>query len=317
MSVQVDILLATFNGDAYLSAQLDSILLQTYPHWHLYIRDDGSSDKTTDIIAHYTGQYPDKITYLGSGHNGRGAKGNFSLLMEAATSSYIAFSDQDDIWMTDKIAVSLSALRELENNQPEIPCMIFTDLSLINADGKELAISLWKHESINPRHTALSRLLVQNVPYGCASIINRSLLLLATPVEDRAMLHDHWIALLAAASGRVGYIQQPTIYHRIHTHNASRAANPIQREREISLKAIAGGKNFKNYFSLLQMQAAAVLGRINERGIGAKANDCNQRVLMDFVHIQENYWWKRKILMIRNRYFKQSWQQTIKWIVRL
>ena len=200
---QVDILLATYNGERFLRTQLGSIFEQTYSHWHLYIRDDGSSDGTTAIIEEYLALHPGKITYLGSTNNGKGAKGNFSLLMQHSTAPYITFSDQDDEWLPDKIALTLSALRQTEAEQPETPCMVFSDLEMMDDNGEVFTRSLWQHDRLDPAKTSLSRLLVQNVPYGCAAMVNRSLLALATPVDDRALLHDHWMALLAAAAAEV------------------------------------------------------------------------------------------------------------------
>lgn len=312
-ALQVDILLATYNGEHYLHRQLDSLFSQTYPNWHLYIRDDGSADGTVAIIGEYAGKYPGQITFLGSENNGRGAMGNFSLLMEKSKAPYIAFCDQDDEWLPEKIALSVSALKELENGRPEIPCFVFSDLEMIDEVGKVIAPSLWQHDGLDPRKIALSQLLVQNVPYGCAALVNRSLLTLATPVDDRALLHDHWMALLAAAAGRMAHIPQPAIRHRIHTANASRAENPIEKQREMSMAALATGKNFHAYFAMLQQQAAAVDERLIERSISYAQRD----VLVDFAHLRDKNKLLRMWLMLRHGYFKQSRLQTLKWIFRI
>jgi glycosyltransferase involved in cell wall biosynthesis len=310
---QVDILLATYNGERFLSRQLDSLFSQTYPNWHLYIRDDGSTDGTVAIIGKYAGKYPGQITFLGSENNGRGAMGNFSLLMGKSKAPYIAFCDQDDEWLPEKLAQSVSTLQELEHGRPEIPCFVFSDLEMIDDTGKVFAPSLWKHDGLDPRKISLSRLLVQNVPYGCAAMVNRSLLTLATPVDERALLHDHWMALLAAAAGKMAHIPQATIRHRIHTANASRTENPIEKQREKSMAALATGKNFYAYFALLQQQAVAVDERLNEHGIS-----CAQRNgLVDFAHLRDKNKLLRMWLMLRHGYFKQSRLQTLKWMIRI
>lgn len=310
---QVDILLATYNGGRYLRPQLDSLFAQTYPHWHLYVRDDGSGDDTLAIIGEYAGKYPDKVTLLGSGNNGLGARGNFSLLMEKSTAPYIAFCDQDDEWLPEKVALFVSAMQQLENGQPDIPCMVFSDLEMMDGEGQVFAASLWKHDGLDPRKVQLPRLLVQNVPYGCAAMVNRCLLRLATPVDARALLHDHWLALLAAAAGKLAHLPRATMRYRVHGYNASREENPVEKQRDRSMAAKASGKNFFSYLALLQQQAEAVWERLEGRHMAM----ANPEVLKDFIHLRDRNKLQRMWRMLRNGYFKQSPLQTLKWLIRI
>ena len=107
----IDILLSTYNGEAFLKEQLDSILNQTYKDFKLIIRDDGSSDSTVDIIMDYVRTYPSEIIYINNGDAGRNNGGNenekwhlgfnlsYNELLKYSTSGYIMFSDQDDVWL--------------------------------------------------------------------------------------------------------------------------------------------------------------------------------------------------------------------------
>src|SRR2546423_15580504 len=99
---KVDILLATYNGEQFVAEQIDSILQQTYKDIHLFIRDDGSQDSTKAIIQSKQKQYPHKITIIPN-HSRLGVVGNFSTLLEFSESFYVMFSDQDDVWLSNKV----------------------------------------------------------------------------------------------------------------------------------------------------------------------------------------------------------------------
>lgn len=310
--MSVDILLATYNGEAFLSRQLDSIAGQTYGAWHLLVRDDGSTDNTIRIIKEFQSKHSNRVTLLEDELGSLGATGNFSALMEASTASYIAFCDQDDIWLPEKVDVMMKRMKLVEQS-PSLPVFLFSDLSMIDDSGALLAESLWQAENLHPERVKLNQLLVQNVPYGCASMINRALLELAVPVADEALLHDHWTVLLASSCGFVDYISTPTIRHRIHDSNASRGNNPIRKAREQSVQAILKNRNFDRYFSQLQDQAAAVKERLLQQNYSGEALD----VLTDFINLRDRGLIARKYLMIKRQYFKHSKLQSLKWLLRI
>jgi glycosyltransferase involved in cell wall biosynthesis len=85
----IDILLATYNGEAYLRQQIDSILAQTFQKWHLIIRDDGSCDNTRNICTEYVERYPDRIQMLEDNLGNLGIHKNFETLLKSATNEYI------------------------------------------------------------------------------------------------------------------------------------------------------------------------------------------------------------------------------------
>ena len=100
---QVDILLATYNGERFLDEQMHSLLSQSYTEWHLIIRDDGSTDNTLAIIQRYKKQYPNKITILEDNLANLGACRNFGRILEQSDADYAMFCDQDDVWLPKKI----------------------------------------------------------------------------------------------------------------------------------------------------------------------------------------------------------------------
>jgi glycosyltransferase involved in cell wall biosynthesis len=219
---KVAILLATYNGEKFLAQQLDSLLSQSFTDFTVLVRDDGSTDETLDVIERYRQQFPEKFQVINEHKQNFGPAQNFGVLLQYTTADYIFFCDQDDIWVRDKVALSLEKIRQLEHNQTAVPCMVYSDMKSIDEHGAIMAESVWKQLELNPRFFTLNRLLVQNIPHGCTMVINKAMQQLALPVPKEAILHDHWIALLAAACGKHAAIDKPLVLLRNHMHNVTR-----------------------------------------------------------------------------------------------
>jgi len=221
MNRSVDILLASYQGEKYLTEQIKSILNQSHKDLRLIIRDDGSTDQTRGLIESICKQKPSKVILLPDDSN-LGIKGNFSALMQHAQADYIMFSDQDDVWYADKVEKTLAKMYEMESeHSQECPILIHTDLTVADSHLEVIDPSFWKHSGLRPRHcSSFHRLLVQNVVTGCTMMINKPLLTLAAPIPQEAVVHDWWIGLVAAAFGKIGRVEQPTMLYRQHHNNA-------------------------------------------------------------------------------------------------
>lgn len=217
--IPVTILMATFNGGSYLVEQLESILQQTHENWKLVIRDDHSTDDTLKIIKTYSEKDP-RICNIDYGTAGGSACKNFAELVSWAlkhTNSYILFSDQDDIWKSDKIEQSLKAVLQLENEYgKELPVLCYTRFQFINADGEQLPQKLSLPGSLE-----LRVLLNENHAWGCTMILNQAALKTISPVPFDAVNHDYWIALVITALGKTRLIPEELILYRQHAANVS------------------------------------------------------------------------------------------------
>ena len=219
MNEPVDILLATYQGARYLDDQLKSILAQTYSQFHLWIRDDGSNDGTQEILQKWKQLYHDKITIVPTAER-LGIKKNFSELMKHSRASYIMFADQDDIWLPFKVEACLNRLKTMERQYgSHLALVVHTDLKVVDQDLKEISPSFWHYSKLRPDLISLNRLLPQNVLTGCTMFMNRALVDLAGPIPEAAIMHDWWIALVAACFGHIGVLNQPTILYRQHSTN--------------------------------------------------------------------------------------------------
>lgn len=214
----VTVLLAVFSGEKYLREQIESILNQTVNDIKIVIRDDGSTDSSPEIIGEYAQKYPEKI-FVFSGAPTGGAAANFGEMLKAVDDDYIMFSDQDDVWFPDKVRKTLDLMLKTENGDNDIPVLVHTDLVVTDSRLKVISDSFFDYQRIFPEGLSLNRLLVQNYVTGCTVMINRALKNRALPIPKGAAMHDWWLALSAAAFGRIATVKEQTIYYRQHGSN--------------------------------------------------------------------------------------------------
>lgn len=227
----VTIIMAVYNGECYIREQLESIKQQTYHKWKLIIRDDGSTDKTVDIIKAFQQETEQEVVLYENYPSSGSAKENFFRLLEDADDSYIMFCDQDDIWKEDKILHTLSCMKELEEN-PAIPVLVHSDLAVIDGRGAVKADSFFEYQNLS-KTMELPQLLVQNFVTGCTMMINRSLqkYMLEADSHEKIIMHDYWAALYAAVYGKIGFLPESTMYYRQHENNSvgAKASNSLVR----------------------------------------------------------------------------------------
>lgn len=217
----VEILMATYNGEKYLKEQLDSILSQTCSDWHLTIADDCSTDNTVAILKEYAYKYPEKITYHVNKTASGSAKNNFYGLLMNVDADYVMLSDQDDFWLENKIELTLNKMKESEAKYGSgFPLLVHSDLRVVDEKLQTLNVSFYDMERINPRLNRLNNILVTNVVAGCTMMANRSLLNRFIQLPKNSTMHDHWFALIAAAFGKIIFIEKATILYRQHASNS-------------------------------------------------------------------------------------------------
>lgn len=220
----IDILLSTYNGGLYLKEQLDSLLSQIYKNWSLIVRDDGSSDNTVEIIKEHCKKYPERITFIEDNMH-LGACRSFIRLLEGSSADYVMFCDQDDVWLSDKIDITLKAMQEIESEHGDIPILVHTDLKVVDQEKNLISESFWRYQHLDPHLKSLNTLLVLNNVTGCTMMINSKLKKLVASVPEGAILHDWWIALVASAFGKIEYVSVPTMLYRQHGKNEAGAVS--------------------------------------------------------------------------------------------
>ena len=220
-SFDISVLLATYNGDHYVAELLDSLIAQTMPCFSIIISDGGSQDRTVEILERFCNRFPDRITILPHAEGRLDVRSNFNRLIDAARSPYILFCDQDDFWLSSKIEITMARMKLLEQEfGRSVPLMVHTDLSVTDAHLRVIDRSFVAGSGIIPKENDILSLLFRNVATGCTMAVNRPLYLLASPVPTAAVMHDHWLASVAAAAGHIGYVEDSTVLYRQHDGNA-------------------------------------------------------------------------------------------------
>lgn len=223
---EITVLLATYNGSKYVRQMIDSVLAQDYQDFHLVLSDDGSKDDTAAILEEYAQANPQKITHYRSGQRFGNAQNHFMhLLQQFHATPYVMFCDQDDFWHADKMGKTLQKMQEIEKDG--LPAMVHTDLQVVDGELKQMDPSFMHFSKLKGDRLALNRLLVQNVVTGCTMMLNKPLAELACSrmPEGKILMHDWYLALIAAAMGNAGYLPEPTIDYRQHGNNVVGAKN--------------------------------------------------------------------------------------------
>lgn len=219
----IDILLATYNGEKFISEQLDSIVHQTYKDWNLIIQDDGSTDDTVEILKNYQKKYPKKINIFVNKKNTGSCVKNFLSLAKKSQSNYIMFCDQDDVWIPNKIELTLNEMLKLEKQSiiENEPILIHTDLTVVDEKLNLLSDSLFKYQKMNFKKDKLNNILVQNIVTGCTIMCNKNLIELFNLINnsDGIIMYDWCLGLLASAFGKIGFVNKSTIFYRQHQGN--------------------------------------------------------------------------------------------------
>lgn len=261
----IAIAMATFNGEKYLAAQIESILSQSYSDWVLFIHDDGSSDNTIAIIEQYAVKYPKKIisiedNTLFSSHGG--AMSNFFGILEWIRKNDPAFSyfmlcDQDDWWLPNKIAEEVKAIKRIEESGA-IPAVVHSDVMITDESLTILSDSFYTYAGLEPTKSNLSSLVMDNVFIGCTMLWNKKLNDILDFFPEHALMHDWWIGLSSAVVGKVGYICCPLMYYRQHGNNTVGAKEKAYSAAYFSSKLRTIQQLRANYLACFQ-QAGCVL----------------------------------------------------------
>ena len=300
-NIKVDILLSTYNGEKYLNELLSSLELQTHNNWFLYVRDDGSTDKTVKILKEFIKKYPSKTLFI-PGEN-IGVIKSFENLLQNSKSEYILLCDQDDIWLENKISVMLEKIISLETEK-KLPALVFSDMIIIDENSNFKENSFWKFHGINPTHTNLNRLLLQNVVTGCASIINKNLFNKIKTFPDNAIIHDWWIALCATVAGKIDFVSQPTLKYRMHGSNQI-GANSINFKRVTSENLKSISERVKNIYKNTSLQAKDLLTFAENNNI--KIED----IINDYLNLKNTSYFKRLLIFRKRQFYFSSKIRTL------
>ena len=217
MKEQIDILLATYNGEKYLKQQIDSILNQTYQNIRLIISDDGSNDKTREILKQYEQKEERVIVY--EQNENLGCIKNFEFLLKKVENDIYMLSDQDDVWMPEKIE------KTYEKLEKEKADLVFTDLEVVDSELQTIYVSFNDFMKLSRKiHKYINTDKINylyNCVTGCTILSRKKWIdrILPLPTHSKYVLHDHWIGLMVSLEGKLAYLPEKYIQYRQHEDN--------------------------------------------------------------------------------------------------
>jgi len=220
--LKLSVVLCTYNGTAYLQLQLDSLLAQTRLPDEMVIHDDGSRDDTHSILQAFaiTARQRGVAVTLVPHTQNLGYIENFSAALRQASGDVLFLCDQDDVWRADKL--ELMAARFAGDAGL---LLLHSDARLVDAGGQPIGCSLFRALQLSAQEQAAIHagdafqvVLRRSFVTGATAALRRELVALALPVAAD-WIHDEWLAAVAAAAGRVDFVDAPLIDYRQHGGN--------------------------------------------------------------------------------------------------
>ncbi|MDJ0350965.1 glycosyltransferase family 2 protein [Cryobacterium sp. PH29-G1] len=264
----VSVALCTYNGTAFVKAQLESILLQTRLPDEIVISDDASSDDTVTVVREALASCETVRVIVLRNDKALGVTANFAQALRACTGDLIALCDQDDLWAPTK----LERLTDEFARRPHL-VLVHTDARIVDAAGESMGSTLLETLSVTVDekrsvHTgdALRVLLRRNIVTGATAMMRRELLESAGSFPS-SWVHDEWLAVVAAATGEMDVVEEQLIDYRQHGGNEIGVATLSLRGR---IERLTRPRADRNARLLARAQSLAV--RLREPGFAANTS---------------------------------------------
>ncbi|PHN53288.1 glycosyl transferase family 2 [Pseudomonas syringae] len=294
--------MCTYNGAAYLREQLESFAAQTFSDWVLYVSDDASTDDTLRILSDYQVLWGNQRLVIFSGPC-KGFAENFISLVQRPEieADYFAFSDQDDVWFSDKLERSVNRLEHLDSSKPALYC---SRTRLVDADLKVIGVS-----PLFSKPPSFKNALVQSLAGANTMLINQTArgLLVRLPEHSPLIAHD-WLTylLVTGCGGEVCYDAQPCLDYRQHSGNLI-GANASTRDRLVRFRKMLSGR----FIEWNDANVAILKGM--ERVLTVE----NRAVLTDFDNGRKQPFFKRVSSLRKAGIYRQTVQGNLSLVVAI
>lgn len=234
MVVMIDILLSSFNGESFLAEQLDSLLAQTYQDFRVLVRDDGSSDRTSEILKVYANQYSNKITLIDGKNKNLGSSKSFFELLRCSDADFVMFCDQDDVWNKDKLEMMVD-FYEKQVSRRNLPVLIHSAALVVDANLKTMCAET---ERFNRDKGGMEKPFVwqifQNDVTGCTVLINAAMRDVVNKIDFSkhvVIQHDWFLSQIAYLYNNKFHMPVQTMKYRQHSGNVISARKISFREK--------------------------------------------------------------------------------------
>ena len=268
----ISVAMCTYRGTRFLEAQLESVLTQDRPPDELVISDDASDDETPAILEAFQTRATFPVRILRNDTR-LGPTANFARTVEKCRGEIIVFSDQDDVWLSNRLA----CLERLLADDPDAG-YAFSDACIVDENLSPLGRTLWDTVGFTPHERRRFRegdqlgvLLKHNVVQGAALAIRSSVRELVLPIPE-GWMYDAWIALVLSAAGRRGlFHEEPLILYRQHSEQVLGAEKKSWNRKTIRTAKATGPAFRADGFEEVATRVAAIrydaeaIGRLREK----------------------------------------------------
>lgn len=242
-TLTIDILLATYNGAAYIVQQIHSLQTQTYTQWRLLIHDDGSSDNTLAFVTQMAAS-DSRIQLIEDKIRLHSASENFMYLLQFSDADFTICCDQDDIWFENKLEVLYDAIR---NRNQKIPQAVYGNGYMFYCDTGIVS----GRSVLMPPERLQDVLFLNGGIQGCAILFNKKMRQLCLDRPDYVCMHDHLFTLVALTFGEFTYVDRYLMLYRRHAHTVTDAmAGDFHQKTELFLNKKSPVLDEKHYRAL-------------------------------------------------------------------
>jgi len=299
MKSNISVAMTTYNGERFLEAQIDSILSQTLPPDEIIVCDDISNDRTLAILNKYQ-----KKSFLQYHINKRrlGVIENFKKAVSLTKPrNYIALSDQDDIWLPEKLDIQCEKLCKIDDTVT--PALVYSDLHLIDENNGLINESFWNELGTDVYNHSFKTLLFGNYILGCTSMFNSAMKPFFTDIPNQlALNHDAWTGLIAYSFGKVSEIGIPLVKYRKHAANVTTLSGYTKPSRMDRLKKhmqyVFRDTDFlKEQFELSEY----FIDAYNE-----KLSPEQEKLIQQFLTLKNTKYIQKKL--VQRKFFKGEWK---------
>jgi len=303
----ISVALACYNGEKYVEQQLDSIFGQTYPAVEVVVSFDESSDNTFQVVQKFT----EKVNFKLVKNNGlKGVVNNFKNAIQPTTGQYLAFSDQDDVWLTQKLEKSLKLIQSQEKiSGQDYPIMVFTELTVTDSKLNTISGSYMTKMGLNPNNTSLAQLLIENVATGCTILMNRAMKDLITEMPCDAIMHDVFCAMAASCFGKILYLPITTVQYRQHGSNVIGASEKVISESLVRTISVRGNKSEF-------LQSEILNAEVFRNHYHSRLNEKQLNLLDHFIKIKSLSRMQRMIFLWGNGFKKGTFLKTANFYLK-
>ncbi len=307
----VSIALASYNGAKYITQQIESIRRQTYKNIEIIVSDDMSTDGTLDILDHLHRQ--GIIKEVGNRQK-LGVIKNFENALRYCTGSYVAFADQDDVWLPDKIEKSLSLLVQLEQEHGKnTPALVYTDATVVDDQLNVISTSYLGTKKLNPSQVKLRHLIVENVPTGCTMLMNRALANKISEIPSKVTMHDVFTALTASCFGKMAYLDEPTLLYRQHAQNVYGLAKKSLWASLLTTVHVLFDHTAKSQFLAKEMAQAEAFYTHFQHALSSEERE----LLLGFTHLTDKGKIGRMYFLLKHKIVKGYWPRTLNLLLKV